>query len=251
MNSRVSELAPVITFNEMCLLEFKLNNQDRLLFGCFYRSPTQSEMSDENNQKLNLLFKELATRNFTHICFVGDFNYKDINWKTCSTPHNETSKEAKFLDAIKDCYLHQHVLESTRARGNDDPSTIDLIFTNEIMQISNLEFHAPLGKSDHSMISFNFICYTDYQKPHKRFAYHKGDYEAMRNHLDSITWTENFLKNHEAVSNVEKIWISFKLMLHELRDRFVPKVSDTWKQKGNMPVPKEIREVIKNKQIAH
>ena len=157
MNSRVSEVTTSIKFDEVCLLEVKLSNQDSLLFGCFYRSPTQSETSGENDQNLNLMLKELTARNFTHVCFVGDFNLKNINWETCSTPRNESSKESKFLETIKDCYLHQHVLEPTRARGNDEPSTIDLIFTNEIMQISNLDYNAPLGKSDHSMISFNFI----------------------------------------------------------------------------------------------
>jgi len=58
----------------------------------------------------------------------------------------------KFIDTIRDCFLYQHITELTRSHDGDDSSTIDLLFTNEEMQISTLEHHAPLGKSDHSAI---------------------------------------------------------------------------------------------------
>lgn len=47
--------------------------------------------------------------------------------------------------------------------------------------------------------------------------------------------------------------VSFKSTLHELRERFVPKtkINDGWKQKGNLPVPKKIREMIRKKKISH
>jgi len=62
----------------------------------------------------------------------------------------------KFIDTIRDCFLYQHIIEPTRSRGGDDPSTIDLPFKNEEMQISTLEHHAP-SKSDHSVIAFYYI----------------------------------------------------------------------------------------------
>ena len=64
-------------------------------------------------------------------------------------PHNEESKEAQFIETIRDCYLYQHLLEPTRSWSTDNPSLIDLVLTNEIMQVSDIEYHAPLGKSDH------------------------------------------------------------------------------------------------------
>ena len=44
-------------------------------------------------------------------------NFKDINWVTWTTFHNEESKEAKFIEAIQDCYLyHQHNQQDSRRR---------------------------------------------------------------------------------------------------------------------------------------
>ena len=68
-----------IKFEEYCLLDIKLRGADMMLFGCFYRSPTLSEFSDENNAKLNELLKSVCTKKYSHICLVGDFNFKKTN----------------------------------------------------------------------------------------------------------------------------------------------------------------------------
>ena len=78
-------------------------------------SPTPNNASDENNDNLNRALKSLALSNkYSHKCFVSDFNFKTINWNTCSSPYDEFSKEEKFLEAICDCFLHQNVLEPAR-----------------------------------------------------------------------------------------------------------------------------------------
>lgn len=252
MVSSISEISLPIDFQEACLLEVKLKNYDKLLFGCFYRSPSPTNTSTENNEKLNMLIKTVTSQNFSHFCFVGDFNFKNINWESCSTLLNETSKEALFLEALKDSYLHQHVLEPTRARGNDDPSILDLVLTNEEMHISDLQYHAPLGKSDHSVISFIYNCYVDYGKPQQRFAYHKGDYHAMKEYLTASSWSEKFMQEN-AHLDVEKTWSVFKETMHILRDKFVPKLDTqtAWKKKGKIPIPKTLREAIRKKKISH
>ena len=61
-------------------------------------------------------------------------------------PHIEESKEEKFLEAIRDSFLLQHVDKPTRCRGSDDPSLIDLIFTSEENQIRDLQYLSPLEK---------------------------------------------------------------------------------------------------------
>ena len=59
-------------------------------------------------------------------------------------PHNEENKEAQIIETIRDCYLYKHLLKPTRSRSTDDSSLIDLVLTNEVMQVSNIEYHAPL-----------------------------------------------------------------------------------------------------------
>ena len=237
MENSVATVTTNVNYEEACFLEIKLQGNDKLLFGCVYRSPTKSTTSEENNDNLNKLLHWVTKQGHSHICIVGDFNFKSINWLSCSTPKNEESKESKFLDTIRDCFLHQHVLEPTRARGNDDPSTIDLIFTNEKMQISDLEYCAALGKSDHCMLSFKYECYVNFTKPQQRFAYDKGDYESMRALLASSGWKGKFLNSQ---GTVDELWNQFKATFYDLRERFVPKVTSgaSWNRKSNVPITK-------------
>ena len=89
--------------------------------------------------------------------------------------HTGESKEAQFNENIRYCYLFQHILEPTRSRSNDNPSLIDLVLTNEVMQVSDIEYHAPLGKSSHFGITFKYLCYLDYFQQRERYVYHKTD----------------------------------------------------------------------------
>ena len=240
-------------FNEVCLLKIKLHGGDNLLFGCFYRSPTPSKLSDSNNTNLNNLLRFLSNKHYSHLCFVGDFNYKDIDWLTWTTSHNEESKEAKFIETIRDCYLYQHLLEPTRRRGSDNPSLIDLLFTNEALQVSDVEYHAPLGKSDHCILIFKYSCYLDYSRPKSKYIYHKADFDMMKSTLNISNWKNTFL-GHAQSKSVDELWIELKMKLHELRDEFVPTRiagEQTWTEKGNIPISKALRNAIRNKRISH
>ena len=50
------------------------------------------------------------------------------------------------MECSRDCYLYQHVTEYTRARVNADPSTLDLISTNESDMVADLAHESPLVK---------------------------------------------------------------------------------------------------------
>ena len=83
-------------------------------------------------------------------------------------PHNEESNKAQFIETIRDCYFYPHLLEPTRSRKTDNPSLIDLMPTNEGMQVSDNEHHASLGKSGYCIITFKHNCYLDYSQPKER-----------------------------------------------------------------------------------
>ena len=112
-------------------------------------------------------------KSYSHICIVGDFNYKAIDWSTWNTLKSETSEEERFLDQLKNAFFFQHVNEPTRRRGSDKPSLLDLILTNEAMSISDLTYEAPLGKSDHCTLLFNFHCYAEERQPSESLNYIK------------------------------------------------------------------------------
>ena len=122
------------------------------------------------------------------------------------------------------------------------------------MQVSDIVHHAPLWKSDHSVITFKFHCYLDYTKPKDRYSYEKADYQGMRNYLTLTNWADNFLTS-ECSNSVEDIWLSFKSKIYELRNRCVPNTTVTgkplWNKKGCIPVGKPLQEAIHQKHARH
>ena len=248
----VIQVKSEVAFNEACMLEVRLRGGDTLLLGCCYRSPTKTATSDNNNNNLNAFLKWVAERKHSHKCIMGDFNYKRVNWATCSTTESENSDESKFLDTLRDSFLHQQVGKPTRRRGNDEPSLLDLVLTNEAMQVSNLCHLSPLGKSDHDVLVFDYHGYLDYTKPKEKFVYERADYSAMRNDPTNTTWCEEFMRSAQ-FTTLRELWNNLKHRIHELRKKHVPtsKVSlRSWK-KGSFPLDEKTREAIRIKDKKH
>ena len=179
----------------------------------------------------------LSKRAYTHKCLVGDFDYRDINWVSWTTFRSEDSKEHKFIETIRDCYLHQHNQENSRRRDNDQSSLIDY------MQISEVVHHAPLGKSEHNVICFKFNCYLDYSKPKERYRYGKAYFEATRMHMTEPNWKEQYVATADN-KTAEELWTSVTSKLMDLRTRFVPKQKSSrkpaWKDPGSFPISKSL-----------
>ena len=54
-----------------------------------------------------------------------------IDWENYQTSKNESSDEHQFINCIRDIYWYQNVNSPTRYREATEPSTLDLILTNE------------------------------------------------------------------------------------------------------------------------
>ena len=250
----VMEITPSVDFQETCLLEIRLRGGDILLFGCLYRSPTSTTTSEENNDNLNKLLKQICEGKYSHICLVGDFNFRDINWKTWTCNGGDASKESKFISTIQSVFLHQHMERPTRRRGNDEPSLLDLLFTDEAMQISEIQHLAPLGKSDHDVIAFKFHSYLDFSKPKIKYLFEKGNYTAMITRLQDQDWKEKYIRNGKE-KTVEELWTEMKNTINDLKNDFVPKKKvdgkPKWKEKGSIPISKSLRNAIRDKKTSH
>ena len=147
------------SYQESVWITIGLQGGDELLVGCIYRSPNSDK---NNNECLRSSIKEAYNMNKSHILIVGDFNYPRIDWESWYTPGDDTSSdEYIFIETLRDTYLHQHVVSHTRGRGTDQPRLLDLVLTNEEGMVEKLKNDAPLGKSDHSLIEFNFIGRTE------------------------------------------------------------------------------------------
>ena len=218
----VTKTTNQFNFIEACIIEIRLTGNDLLVFACIYRSPTKSDTSNENNIRLNKLIYDISSsKKYSHKCFVGDFNFPTINWENWTTKHVEESKEEKFLDTLRDSFLHQNVDEPTRCRGTDDPSLVDLILTGEANQAENMEYLSPLGKSDHSALTFTIKCEADGKPKSERYNYENADFESMKQNLETSDWVKNFLNTANG-KLIEELWQAFKTKVTELQNRFVP-----------------------------
>ena len=141
-----------------------------------------------------------------------------IPMSLATTDQNTESLSFKLIETTRDCFLHQVIMENTRARGTNNPSLLDLVLCYDAMLINNLEYHNPLGKSDHSVIYFNYQveCMKCAYKMKKTF-YDKGNYKAIQEYLKDID-----LKQVIIGKGVQQMWDLLVEKLKEWETRFIP-----------------------------
>ena len=229
-------------FSEATFLEVKLKKRDRAVVALIYRSESQGEPMAN---KLNTLITELNSKGYSHIVIMGDFNFRYINWETMQSTSSgkQLQMDTKFLECLSDNYLIQHVNEPTRWRGADKPSLIDLIITNEENMISDLEYDAPLGKSDHAVLTMKLNCYIERKvEIVKRKKYHLADYESMYKYFEEVQWEKEF----GGKSFEEKVEM-FQHEYEKNEEKCVPTVTKRGDQLNSIPVDTITADLIRKK----
>lgn len=183
-------------FKESVWVKLNLKGNDKLLFGCVYKSPSSNEA---NLTALNGLISKVCDMNFSHIVTTGDFNYPDIDWELWNAKEESS---LSFIECVRDNFLHQIIDHHTRER--QEPSLLDLLLVNDNENIVNTKYLDPLGSSDHCVIEFNYRCYFSYdQTKNERLTYYKPNYDEMRKELD-IDW-EKELGDSNPIEMLNKV----------------------------------------------
>ena len=201
---------------ESLMLTIQTYRNDKILIACLYRTD-----SIDNTEDICEMIRKISRKKYTHYLVMGDFNYPEIEWENWTTASpNIESNENKFIEALRDAFLHQHITEPTRGRATCTPHVLDLILTNEEGMASEITQDSPLGKSDHAVINFNFNVYID-RKPRMKLKryYERADYEGMKNDLKKIKWNE-ILKGN---MSVQEMWDEFDSIVKKAVDDHVPK----------------------------
>ena len=117
------------------------------------------------------------------------------------------------------CVLFQHIDQITRKRSHQEGSILDLIISKDKEHITNIEYGAHLGKSDHLAlkVTVNELIYPVELEPRSKFQYHKGDYQGIRNQLGRVSWSSLF-----EGKGINECWSIFKAKILELQDEFIP-----------------------------
>ena len=237
------DIEAVTEFSEHKLVSIKIDKSTDFLIAAIYRSPSGTRA---NNDNLLELLKEINKMKQSHKLILGDFNYKEIDWNTWSTSKSETSDEQYFINCIQDQYWYQHVTSPTRYREGHEPSTLDLVFTNEESMIEHIDYQSPLGKSDHSVLYMKFLLKQASKfQPKTVHMYDKGDYQKMNEEL-KIDWQT--LLNVD--QDVNKQWETIKDKIKQTSDKHIPSYQTTekslWK-KGKIPLNAQTRKEIRKK----
>ena len=152
----------------------------------------------------------------TYVLIVGDFNFPRINWSNWSSLDGDVVGN-NFLEVIDDLLLFQHVNTPTRKRLGQVSSILDLVLSDEEHSVSQMVFSDPLGKSDHCMIEFNYLCYTVVEEPHfTKYLYALGNYQDF---------VAELLKIFKSLS-VDEMWSHFHDIFTTLVNEYIP-TSDT------------------------
>jgi hypothetical protein len=176
---------------------------------------------------------------------VGDFNYKGIDWESYTIKQNEYHPaKTTLLETLRDAFLSQMVKHPTRVRGKDEPSILDLIITRYENSIPDVNYLSPLGKSDHCILLFKYvhnIKLKAYMK--KKIFYDKGNYEQIRENLQSINW-EEILKEKD----VNKQWEEIDEKIKEMEMKYIPSKNIYVNQrKREFPLPYNVVKKIRKK----
>jgi hypothetical protein len=182
-----------------------------------YRSPNSDE---SNNEKmLNSLRRVCNEAKFTHLLLCGDFNIPEIDWIDEVSLTSQNHLAFKFMESIRDCFWYQHVKNPTHSRRNQTENILDLVITNEEGMVDDIQYEAPLGKSDHLVLKFNFLCNKEIQSSKSsKFSFHKGNYTALSEEMSKYEWKEDLTS-----LTVEESWNLFEKRLMEAMERNIPK----------------------------
>ena len=224
-------------FKESLWLNIKIE-ESTVLFGTVYKKP---DSTISNDTLLREMIEEAAKQ--PKVLIVGDFNYRQINWKENTVDGSKYSKQCRFYDCIDDSYLSQHVKEFTRKRGTNKPSTLDLIIT-EIGQTQvepSLDIQAPMGSGDHAVLHFKYL--LDVKLPsdqgtskYTRKNYHKGNYDELRSICESTDWLEVLYGDDKRDTvSIEDMANRFYSKLTEIEETTIPKIEVDRNKKEKPP----------------
>ena len=114
--------------------------------------------------------------------------------------------------------------------------------------VTDLQLLSPLGKSDHSVITFKIKCQRDQSTPVLKTYYQKGNYEKMKEMFNNSGWKEKF---ETIPDDVEAQWKFFRDIYTKAEEECIPKkmvyINGNFSKKFSMPLDSKNLRKIKRK----
>ncbi|GAA58147.1 hypothetical protein CLF_113631 [Clonorchis sinensis] len=179
-----------------------------------YASP--SSPPEDDHFLIRTLGQLFSSYHFTHLLLVGAFNAPRAPWMELQCVGSSRPFTAALTEVVQQSAWTQHVVAPTRYRAGQQPSLLDLVITNERHFVDQVMTNAPLGHSDHCVLTFDFICYWA-RKPEPQTwirNFCRTDFLGMRIFLDQVKL---------GPASVEDLYRTIVQKVHEADAMFVPK----------------------------
>ena len=210
---------------ELLMIDIHYSRDKSIVFGVFYRPPSS------DSKCLEILQRNLESlSHLSNIILVGDFNFKDIDWKNNLFLNYSINYEL-FSDILSGNFLNQMVLQPTR-----DDSILDLILTNYSDMVSDVEVGEPI--SDHNFVTFKTNVNPYRRKSSKRefHNFEKADWSDLNELFRHVPWDCAFVSN-----DINEVWNAWVDLFNAAVDQCVPKKS----KKKNRCAPWISNDIIK------
>ncbi|KAK8747749.1 hypothetical protein OTU49_016574 [Cherax quadricarinatus] len=140
------------------------SGEHKVVIAVMYNPPQNcrmpSEEYEESNRAMVDTLAEVARRAHSSrakLLVIRNFNHREIDWENLEPHGGPETWRARMLDVVLENLMHQHVKDTTRVRGEDEPARLDLVFTLGSSDIEDIKYESPLGASDHVVLCFEYI----------------------------------------------------------------------------------------------
>ena len=182
---------------ELIWVEVKSRKRDRCLLGIFYRPPNSGSqpLADLGDCLTN------ASREYSNICVMGDFNLPTLHWNIAtSTPNPRMPIDEIFVDTV----LSAHNLRQLNFSATRGEHILDLALCTAGMK-ATCQVGDHIFSSDHSSLSITImipLSLRQIKTNRMNFNYRKADINDLQRTLECIPWCllEATSNCHEAAS---------------------------------------------------
>jgi hypothetical protein len=155
-----------------------------------------------------------------HICIIGDFNLRNINWTRLDTDDNYQAPVLcqKLID-----FASLNNLKQYNKVANFQNTLLDLLFTDltnckvfeSLDVLSKVDnYHPPL----YIDIYLGDVCNLEYNPNHTKLSFHGADYSAINDYFSNIIWEEQFSQ----YTDINQMVTHFYIMIREVISKYVP-----------------------------
>ncbi|GAA57243.1 small subunit ribosomal protein SAe, partial [Clonorchis sinensis] len=174
----------------------------------------------------------------TSRCMEVHLKYDRAPWTGLQCVGSSGPFAAAFTEVVQQSAWTQHVVAPTRYRAGQQPSLLDLVITNERHFVDQVTINAPLGHSDHCVLTFEFICYwarnPEPQTWIRNFC--RADFSGMRIFLNQVKL---------GPASVEDLYRTIVQKVHEADAMYVPKKPA--RSRMSCKLPKRIRRLLEKR----